>query len=167
MRTAQERNNATNQVVTDYSHEERLCDSTVIENKARRRHIVMTAMRSGVRDRPRTIAMTTTNTRHCEREAVSMIPRSGAREVTLRGRQKPAYDATNRENRVLLKRHDLFYGEQTWKDRDLWSGEKGGMRGAGRCVEGRGRRNESERETERESACERVRKARERKNGSM
>lgn len=29
--------------MTDYSHEERLCDSTVIESKARRRHIVMTS----------------------------------------------------------------------------------------------------------------------------
>jgi len=29
--------------VTDYSHEERLGDSTVIECKARRRHIVMTS----------------------------------------------------------------------------------------------------------------------------
>lgn len=29
--------------MTDYSHEECLCDSTVIESKARRRHIVMTS----------------------------------------------------------------------------------------------------------------------------
>lgn len=62
----EERNNATNQIVADYSHEERLCDSTVIESKARRRHIVMTS-RYGeakwrARDRPRTIAMTTTGT---------------------------------------------------------------------------------------------------------
>lgn len=33
----------TNQIVADYSGEERLCDSTVIESKARRRHIVMTS----------------------------------------------------------------------------------------------------------------------------
>lgn len=32
--------------MTDHSHEERLCDSTVIESKARRRHIVITS-RSG------------------------------------------------------------------------------------------------------------------------
>lgn len=44
-----------------------------------------------------------------EREAASMMPLGDAREVTLRGsRRKPAYDATNRENRVLLKRHDLL-----------------------------------------------------------
>lgn len=35
--------NATNQITTDYSHEERLCDLTVIEGTARRHRIVKTS----------------------------------------------------------------------------------------------------------------------------
>lgn len=105
--------------MADYSHKERLCDSTVIESKARRHHIVMTSSYGEAK----WCARPTTNDSddndgdehkndeyeaRREREAASMMPFGGAREVTLRERRKPAYDATDRENRVLLKRHDLL-----------------------------------------------------------
>lgn len=104
--------------MTDHSHEERLSDSTVIESKARRRHIVMTSRSGEAEWRARPITNDSDDNdgnehendeyearreREREREAASMIPLGGggAREVTLRGRREPAYDAT--ESRVVKK----------------------------------------------------------------
>lgn len=95
----EEKYNATNQIAMDYSHEERLCDLTVIEGKARRHHIVETRTRAARRNAETNPAAKDSNDNdRSERGGSTTLfldLRNATREVTLRKPRNPAYDATN------------------------------------------------------------------------
>jgi len=110
-----EKNNVTNQMMTDYSHEERLCDLIVIENKTRRRHrrhIVKMSRTTKIRirqqARPQTTAMTTMDheihEREARREREATMPvnvsRLRERGYTPHEWQNRRYDATARRRIV-------------------------------------------------------------------
>lgn len=149
--------------MTDYSHEKRLCDSTVIEGKARR-HIVKpsrTTMRrrtaggesaitnDGWVKTRRTVRRTyeerMRKAKARETERASRCLRSRRQRERLRyangetGETLRRYETRHGESRDVVKTHDLHSrGEQTWKDRErLMERRKEGPRRGEEGGEGR------------------------------
>jgi len=85
----------------DYSHQERLCDLTVIEGKARRRHIVERRERrdeANTATSPAAKDSSDNDGRERERrldDTVSRLEKRDERGYATRTAKRPAYDATS------------------------------------------------------------------------